>query len=83
LEQAEHRGTVRHHTLRGAKVVFNDRSSVIDCHIVDLTPTGACIEVPSMLGIPKEFELFIEMTKEWHFCTVAWHSGSRIGVEFG
>jgi hypothetical protein len=82
LEHNEHRETARHHTLKGAKVVFNNRSSVISCHVIDLTPKGACIEVPTTLGIPAEFELFIDLTKEWHACTVAWHSGSRIGVEF-
>ena len=68
--------------MREAKIVFNNRASVISGHLVDLTEKGACIEIPSMLGVPAEFELYIETTKEWHVCTVAWHSGSRIGVEF-
>jgi hypothetical protein len=82
LEVEGHRDAVRHHTLKAGKVVFNNRSSVITCHIVDLTAKGACIELPTILGIPPEFELYVEMAKEWHVCSVAWHSGCRIGVEF-
>jgi hypothetical protein len=82
LEHEEHRSKVRHHTMRSAKIVFNNRSSIITGHIIDLTEKGACIEVPMTLGIPTEFELYIEMTHTWHVCTIAWHSGSRIGVEF-
>ena len=82
MKTEEHRGTARSHTLRGAQIVFNHRSSTISCHLVDLTDKGACIEAPTTLGIPAEFELYIEMTKEWHNCTIAWRSGSRLGVEF-
>lgn len=82
MEIAEQRETARHHTLRSAQIVFNHRSSIISGHLVDLTDKGACIEVPTTLGIPPEFELYVEMSKEWHNCTIAWHSGSRIGLQF-
>lgn len=82
MEIDEHRATARHHTLRSAQIVFNHRSSIISGHLVDLTDDGGCIEVPTTLGMPPEFELYIEMTKEWHNCTIAWRSGSRIGVKF-
>ena len=82
MEQNEHREKTRHLTLKSAKIVFNNRSSVITGHLVDLTDKGACIEVPTMLGIPAEFELYVEMTTEWHACLVAWHSGRRVGVKF-
>lgn len=82
METEEHRETARHQTLRGAQIVFNHRSSTISRHLVDLIDKGARIDVPTTLGIPAEFELYIEMTKEWHNCAIAWRSCSRLGVEF-
>jgi hypothetical protein len=78
----EHRISARKRSLRGGKIVFNQRSSVISCSIVNLSETGACLEVPSAIGIPKLFELKFEPGGEWRVCQVAWRNPRHIGVTF-
>jgi len=78
----EHRINPRRRSLRGGKIVFNLRSSVITCSIVNLSETGACLEVQSAIGIPKVFELKFEPGGEWRVCQIAWRHQRRIGVVF-
>jgi hypothetical protein len=78
----EHRNTARRRSLRGGKIVFNQRSSVISCSIVNMSETGACLEAQSTIGIPKLFELKFEPGGEWRVCQVAWRNQRRIGVTF-
>ena len=78
----EHRISPRRRSLKGGKIVFNLRSSVISCGIVNLSETGACLEVQSAIGIPNLFELKFEPGGEWRICQVAWRRQRRIGVTF-
>ena len=43
--------------LRAGKIVFNNKSSVIDCMVRNLSPTGACLLVSNVIGVPSTFEL--------------------------
>jgi len=79
---ANHRVGPRRRTLKGGKIIFNQRSSVITCSIVNLSNTGACLEVPSTVGIPGIFELRFEPGDGLHVCEVAWRNERRLGVRF-
>jgi hypothetical protein len=78
----EHRTQVRHRTLKAGKIVFNHRSSVVDCMVRNLSLDGACLHVPSTVGIPDDFDLLIEPDRSARICRVAWKDESRIGVAF-
>jgi len=78
----DHRIGPRRRSLKGGKVVFNQRSSVISCSIVNLSETGACLEAASTIGIPNLFELKFEPGGEWRICQVAWRNQRRVGVTF-
>ena len=78
----EHRISPRRRSLKGGKIVFNQRSSVISCSIANLSETGACLEVQSTLGVPNLFELKFEPGGEWRTCQVTWRNPQRIGVTF-
>src|SRR5262249_34455959 len=69
-------------TLRGGKILFNDRQSVLDCMIRNLSPGGACLQVESLVGVPAAFELLIDGEEAPRPCRLAWHSHDRAGVEF-
>jgi hypothetical protein len=59
-----------------------EHASVITCRIRNLSGRGACLEVPSLLGIPDEFTLINETDKTKTPCRIAWRKGDRIGVTF-
>ena len=44
---------------KSAKIVFNDRSSVIDCIVWRQSHTDAILRVESESGVPEEFELTV------------------------
>jgi PAS domain-containing protein len=77
----ERRHNERRRSLLSGRVVFNDRRSVIDCLVRNLSPEGACLQVQSVAGIPIEFDLEIrgESTRP---VRQIWQSENRIGVEF-
>lgn len=78
----ERRANARQRRLNGAKIVFNNNSSVIDCMVRDLSRQGARLLVASPVGIPDWFELRIDRTGAYYQSKVAWRSGKQIGVSF-
>ena len=68
--------------LKAGKIIFNHRSSVIDCTIRNLSAGGACLQVPSTMAVPTTFDLVIDAEKENRVCRVMWKTENRIGVSF-
>lgn len=79
---AELRTYRRSRTLKSGKIVFNHRASVLDCTVRNLSDEGACLLLPSTVGIPDDFDLLIEPDKPARRCQVTWKNESRIGVTF-
>jgi hypothetical protein len=79
---SDHRRARRQRTLKAGRIVFNRKSSVFDCTVRDLSPTGACLDVPSSIGIPEAFELVMEAEGTALSCRVVWRSDRRLGVQF-
>src|SRR3954463_13827318 len=77
----ERRGEARPRTLKSAKIVFNLRSSVIDCMVRNMSPHGAKLIVGTQLGIPETFDLEFEGGAP-HACKVRWRKENEIGVAF-
>jgi hypothetical protein len=82
LEGADRRTERRNRTLKGARIVFNGGHSVFDCTVRNLSPGGALIEVPSMLGIPTQFELILDQGATRRLCSVRWRTERMMGVRF-
>ena len=78
----EHRHSQRTHMLRAGKIVFNNKSSVIDCMVRNLSRNGACLLVPNVIGVPSTFELLIEGEGASRPCEMIWNNQNRIGIEF-
>lgn len=78
----ERRASPRQRRLNGAKIVFNNNSSVIDCIVRDLSPQGARLLVSSPVGIPDRFDLRIDRNGACHPSKVTWRTKDQIGVSF-
>jgi hypothetical protein len=78
----EHRKHHRTRALKGAKIVFNGGSSVIDCTMRNTSSSGACLELVSLAGLPNEFGLRVASDPTQRHCRVAWKRANRVGVQF-
>jgi PilZ domain len=78
----ERRRQVRARTLKSGRIIFNHRSSVIDCTVRNLSPVGACLNVASTIGIPEEFEVMLDADNTTRNCRVVWQKEKQLGVRF-
>jgi hypothetical protein len=78
----ERRRQPRARTLKSARILLNHHHSVIDCTVRNLSPTGACLNVASTLGIPERFDVVFDADKSIRTCRLIWHKEKQIGVEF-
>jgi hypothetical protein len=80
LLYGERRKVRRSRTLKAAKIVFNEKSSVIDCMARNLSAHGARLQMTSVIGIPEHFNLLIDGTARP--AKVIWRASNEIGVVF-
>jgi PAS domain-containing protein len=80
---AERRNAQRSRTLKGGKILFNNRRSVISCTVRNLSTEGAHLQVDSALGIPAFFDLALDGEGATRPCDVIWKADNRLGVAFG
>jgi hypothetical protein len=53
------------------------------CTIIDMSETGAQLQVPADVAVPGEFSLLIGGNSHVRrHCRLVWRSGNRVGVEF-
>jgi hypothetical protein len=78
---ANRRDQARRTVLKGARIVFNDRKSTIDCRVRDLSADGARLDLPTPQLLPHTFELQVAGSPP-HRCGVRWAQGTRVGVCF-
>ena len=81
-EGPERRNERRMRALKSAKIAFNFGRSVIDCTVRNISPRGALIEVQSVVGVPMQFEIFMDQGATRRACTVRWHTERMMGVGF-
>ncbi len=65
---------------RGGLISFGGAG--IDCTVRNLSPTGAALDVASIVGIPKSFQLAIETDHFLRPCRLVWNNDRRVGVSF-
>jgi len=79
---AERKTGQRRRTLKPGKIVFDRRSCVIDCMVRNVSAAGACLVLPSTVGVPDRFDLVIAAESYPRPCRVAWKDDTRVGVTF-
>lgn len=78
MEQ-DNRTTQRHRTLKGARIVFNNGFSTIECTVRNMSETGALLKVSSVVGVPDTFELVMGDGQKFA-CVVARRTATELGV---
>jgi PilZ domain len=78
----ERRSSRRWHAALRARIVFNNRSSVLDCTVRDLSDTGAGISFAGISPLPTEFELEIPNRGFRVHGRLIWSRGTNHGVMF-
>lgn len=77
----EERKSVRHRTLKGAKIVLNGSYSTFNCTVRNMSETGAKLAVSSVIGIPERFRLAMDDGRSFQ-CEATWRTETEIGVQF-
>ena len=79
---AERRGTPRQKSFLRGCIYFNNRRSVFDCLIRDLTEDGARIIFSHTVNVPDVVELYIPQREQTLRAHVKWRRGDDVGLDF-
>ena len=82
LRAAERRRTARQKSFLRGSIHFNNRRSVVDCLIRDISPYGARLIFSDTVTTPDVIELYIPQKEETLRVTVIWRHGQEVGVAF-
>jgi PilZ domain len=72
----------RRRSLLSGRIIFNNRYSVIECTVRDISDTGARIAFAHPVQIPQEFELDIPKRGPAIRARVMWSNGNDHGISF-
>jgi len=75
LASVEKRTESRQRVLKGGTIEFGEG-------VIDLSATGAMLNVASPVGIPERFTLLVRKDGQHRRCRVIWRSEKQIGVVF-
>jgi len=81
VEGEARRAEFRRRVIKGGKIVYNKRQTVIDCSIRDLTQGGAKLIRQSPQSLPRAFQLEF-MDGNVRSCELRWGKGTVFGVKF-
>jgi len=73
----------RQRVYKGARIVFNNGYAVFDCVVRNISGGGAMLEMETMLGIPRSFQVVLDQSEKARPCRVVWRTESRLGIAFG
>ncbi len=77
----ERRTSIRHRTLKEAKVVLHN-SSTIDCIIRNISEGGAHLDFTDPVALPDQFEVLIVATSALVPAERIWERGKAVGIKF-
>lgn len=72
----------RRRVLKGGLIVFNNRSSTIDCTVRSIGEDGATLDVFSAVGVPERFRLAIAADRFEAQCRILSQREKRLEVAF-
>lgn len=76
----ERRRAQRHRVLKGATVAFDGIG--LDCTVRNLSETGAALDFPNAVSVPRSFVLTIKSDRLVRRCHPVWSNNRRLGVAF-
>ena len=80
MKEARHHERVR--TILGAQIIFNNKSSTLECQIRNISPAGAKLALSETVALPDEFDLHIPQRGRTFRARLRWRSADGVGVEF-
>ena len=78
----ERRREARSRTVLGARAVYNERFSTMDCRVRDISASGARLRFGGPPLVPRWFELLLVERGERRRVERIWTSGHDVGVAF-
>jgi hypothetical protein len=78
----ERREEARLRVFLGGVIAFNGRSSTIDCHVRNITSTGAFIALESTAMIPDEFDFAVPARGRSLRARMIWRTDCAAGLSF-
>lgn len=72
----------RRRVLMTGIIAFRNHQSTVPCQVRDLTDAGAHLRCDTVVHVPHQFDLIIEMDGLEAACEVAWRKDKDIGVQF-
>ena len=81
VDPSNRREQFRRTVIKGARIVFNDRQSTLNCRVRDVTAGGARLDLLTQQLLPHEFELQMAGNPARR-CGLRWARGTFVGVRF-
>jgi hypothetical protein len=78
----ERRRIARQQSFLRGSIHFNNRRSVVDCLIRDISPYGARLIFSDAITTPDVLELYIPQKNQTPRVHVIWRHGQEVGVAF-
>ena len=78
----DRRNERRSRVLKGGKLIFQNRTIVLDCSVRDLTPAGAHIRTAEAHALPVDLELLVISQQAIYPAKVQWQKGAEAGLSF-
>lgn len=80
-EDEERRRLERIRALKGARIIFNERYSALNCTIRNISAIGCKLVLETPASLPDAFSLRLADGSEQR-CAVRWRDLTTLGVEF-
>jgi hypothetical protein len=80
-DPSNRREQLRRTVIKGAKIVFKDRQSTLDCRVRDMSTEGARLDLSTQQLLPHQFELLVAGSPPRR-CGLRWARGTFVGVRF-
>src|SRR5947209_14866698 len=72
----------RQRVYKQARIVFNNGYAVFDCVVRNISQGGAMLEMETLLGIPRSFQVLLDHDAKARPCKVVWRTNKRMGIAF-
>jgi hypothetical protein len=82
MSNLNRRASPRHRTLKSGKIVLENKTSVFDCRVRNLSGHGALLKLPNTVSVPDTFLLQIVNEDISMKAYVRWRTATELGVQF-
>ena len=78
----ERRSSERRRTLKAGRIVFGGLSQVFNCTVRNTSEGGALLSLPSTMGVPSAFLLYIDNESTRRPVEVVWRTEEKLGIRY-